>query len=88
MGELEQLSVAHECRQNWLLLPKRAGVLILVHSLGQLCKGCLLSKEGRRGIRGDLEVLAWFSNSGNGGEGPGLGREKAWKEYAVTGGVF
>lgn len=36
----------------------------------------------RRGVRGDLEVSPWFSNSEKGCEGPGLGREKAWKEYS------
>lgn len=78
MGELRQLNIAHRCRQNWLLLPKRAGVLILEGGLGS----CALGKGKKRGVRGDLEVSPWFSNSEKGCEGPGLGREKAWKEYS------
>lgn len=38
-------------------------------SFGQLCKGCLLSKEGRRGFRGDLEVWRGFPTVGNGARG-------------------
>lgn len=78
MGELRQLNVAHRCRQNWLLLPKRAGALMLEGGLGS----CALGKGKKRGVRGDLEVSPWFSNSEKGCEGPGLGREKAWKEYS------
>lgn len=53
-------------------------VLILEGGLGS----CALGKGKKRGVRGDLEVSPWFSNSEKGCEGPGLGREKAWKEYS------
>lgn len=76
VGELAQLNVAHRCRQNWLLLPQREGVLILAGSLGS----CALGKGKRWGVRGDPEVSPWFSNSLKWCKGPGLGREKAWKE--------
>lgn len=78
MGELAQLNTAHRCRQNCYCPKEQVSFLTLTGSLGS----CALGKGKRTGVRGDLELSPWFSNSAKGCEGPGLRREKAWKEYS------
>lgn len=85
MGELGQLNIAHNRLLVKVIVVTQKGRCPIVEgSFARLPGG----KGERQGVRADLEVSVWFSNSGKGGKRPGLGRERAWKEDTVTGGGF